>query len=162
MVNKKAQSMSLTTILLMVLGIVVVVLLIWGFSTGWSGFWDRISPFGSKANVDSIRSGCKLACASSDQYNFCEKSQTVKFDDGTSWKGSCYNFMANSKVGVEGCSIECSVDKLPKKCEGTSENSLEGKWQEKACDTTLDEEDVTSKVGNTDGKNDNKYCCIQK
>jgi len=115
--------MSLTTILLMVLGVVVVVLLIWGFSTGWSGFWERISPFGSKSNIDSIRSGCNLACASSNQYQFCEEVRIVKYgkeikawngtnlDNVTQSPGTCYNMTNPTNypgVNIPSCSsVNC-------------------------------------------------------
>jgi len=64
MVDKKAQGMSLTTIILIVLGLVVLVFLIYGFSTGWKNLWDTVTQYtGGGSNVDAVKSACMLACS---------------------------------------------------------------------------------------------------
>lgn len=80
--EKRGQDISLTTILLMVLGVVVIVLLIWGFSSGWSSMWEKITGFGGgKSNVDSVKQSCDLACQGSQTDAFCTQKRTVNFED---------------------------------------------------------------------------------
>ena len=160
--NKRAQSMSLTTILIMVLGVVVVVLLIWGFSSGWGSFWNTINPFASGGNVDSVRSACSLACSKgvSGKYDFCESPRTVKLADGKSLKGSCSNFVTDSRVGVASCSIECGTNEYKQTCK-----DLGGEWKGSSdMIGTLscgDKTVLTDKVKSEADKNANtgKVCC---
>jgi hypothetical protein len=78
--NKKGQQMTLGTIIAIVLGITVLVFLIWGFSTGWSNMWNKITAFGGgSANIDTIVQACALACSTQNEYGFCTEVRTVKF-----------------------------------------------------------------------------------
>ena len=52
--NKKGQDLSIGTLILIVLGIVVLVLLILGFTLGWGNLWDRINIFGGGASVGDV------------------------------------------------------------------------------------------------------------
>ncbi len=149
--NKKAQSMSLTTILIMVLGVVVVVLLIWGFSSGWGSFWDTINPFTSGPNIDNIKSACNLACASGSVSKFCTLSRDVTLGNEKEVKGSCATL---NSVGIASCSsIECKDDDLPKKC-----GEIKGfvGWKDDCEDA---EKDKTSEVGDSEDEDVSKRKC---
>ena len=119
--NKKAQGMSLTTIILIVLGLVVLVFLIYGFSTGWKNLWDTITAYtGGGANVDVIKQACVLACSTNSKDAYCNQLRTVKFGDGHTYLGACQNMTSTvtlkegtkdetiKTIGVESCpSITC-------------------------------------------------------
>ncbi|MCR4323863.1 MAG: hypothetical protein NUV37_02755 [Nanoarchaeota archaeon] len=77
--NKRGQGMSITTIILIVIGIVVLVILIWGFSTGWNNLWDKVSGRTSSSNVDDVVAGCKVACDTGARDDFCNAGRTIKF-----------------------------------------------------------------------------------
>ncbi len=112
--EKRGQDISLTTILLMVLGVVVIVLLIWGFSSGWSNMWNKVTGFGGgKSNVDVVKQSCDLACQGNQKDAFCVKKWTVEFGENretlnstgghvnaTSITGTCNDFAKNSTYGV--------------------------------------------------------------
>jgi hypothetical protein len=98
MVNKKAQNLSLTTIILIVLGIVLLVLLIWGFSTGWGNLWERINFWSGGSNVDTIKQACDLACSTGSEAKYCSEVKTLKLNEKTI-KGSCKNF-EDEEVGI--------------------------------------------------------------
>jgi len=68
MVNKKAQEMSVTTIILIVLGIFILVVLILGFTRGWGNIKDWIIP---SNNVKTIADSCKIACGTDQVYSYC-------------------------------------------------------------------------------------------
>ena len=81
--NKNGQDISITTIILVVLGIAVLVLLIIGFTKGW----NNIAPWLSGNNVEAIRTQCQTACATNAKYDFCTATKTVK--NGSSFTATC-------------------------------------------------------------------------
>jgi len=76
--NKRGQDLSIGTLILIVLGIVVLVLLILGFSLGWDNLWKKINIFGGTSSVGDIATACKIAVTSQDQYTFCTKTWEIK------------------------------------------------------------------------------------
>ena len=76
--NKKGQDLSIGTLILIVLGIVVLVLLILGFSMGWGNLWEKINIFGGTSSIGDIVTACRLAHTSQDAYTLCSKYWTIK------------------------------------------------------------------------------------
>lgn len=105
--NKRGQGLSTNAIILIILGIVILVVLILGFSLGF----DRLAPFlGGGPNVDDVVSGCQIACNTNAQFAFC--SQERELNDGTNEvTATCDEFSDNeeyAKYGIESCSsIQC-------------------------------------------------------
>ena len=77
MLNKKAQGMSTNTIILLILGMAVLVVLIIGFSSGWSAFKNIAQP----TNVDKIRDECNSACSLGQTYSFCSADRTLRVNE---------------------------------------------------------------------------------
>ena len=119
LLNKRGQEMTLGTIIAIVLGLVVLIFLIYGFSTGWSNFWERITGYSGGSNVDTIRSACTLACSSQRQYDYCEEDRNVKYSNGSWEKGSCaalagvtastgqVAISASTKISIDSCGSLC-------------------------------------------------------
>jgi len=115
MQNKKGQELTLGTVVLIVLGVVVLVFLIFGFSTGWGNLWDRITNFaGGKVNLDTVRSGCALACTQNSIDDFCTLQRKVNFPEALksadfegkkTVTGSCQYFV-KEKDNFPGLNIE--------------------------------------------------------
>jgi hypothetical protein len=109
MENKKAQGLSINTIILIILGIVVLVALIFGFTKGWEGIKEWISP---SNNVAEIKSQCEVACATENKYDYCSKTREVKLE-GTSLKDvNCYYLsVARVDLGINACSAlgDCGI-----------------------------------------------------
>jgi len=106
--DKTGQQMTLGTIIAIVLGVAVLVLLIWGFSSGWNNLWDKVTKYGGgKENAGTVAQACALSCSSKNVYGFCNKEITVNYGDGTWEKGSCLDLVQSKKIGVEACNIEC-------------------------------------------------------
>ena len=81
--NKKGAEMTIGTIIIIVLALVVLVVLIYGFSSGWTNLWEKITGFGGgKNNVQSIVQSCQLACTTGSKYDWCLKSRNIVTDDG--------------------------------------------------------------------------------
>ena len=75
--NRRGQDLSTSTIILLILGVVLLVVLILGFSLGW----DKLAPWLSSNNVDTIVNQCQVSCTTSDTYGYCNMNRTLKADD---------------------------------------------------------------------------------
>ena len=121
--GKRGQQLTLGTVILIVLGIAVLVFLIFGFSMGWKNLWDNIvQRGGGGSNLDTIRSGCELACIGENEDQFCNQMRTINFGEKravtlknntvqnvTKLSGSCYLFANNyTNLGIEECSAIAS------------------------------------------------------
>lgn len=75
--NKKGQEMSVATLVLIVIGIVVLVMLILGFSMGWSNLWAKVNIFGGGSNVETVVQACKLSASSGSTFSYCSEFKQV-------------------------------------------------------------------------------------
>jgi len=121
--NKKGQQMTLGTIIAIVLGIAVLVFLIFGFSTGWTNMWSKITELGGgAANVDDVVRGCEVACASQSVDAYCRHERTVNYgatvrawngtgvSNVTSSVGTCQNMTSSvnyPSISVKPCPGLC-------------------------------------------------------
>lgn len=104
--NKRGQSLETSTIILIVLGIALLIILIFGFSTGWGNLWGKIveyiNPQGS--NVDTIKQACEIACSQNAVNTWCMNERTLKLSDGKKVIGSCQYFVDGSSISGLSCS----------------------------------------------------------
>lgn len=149
MFNKRGQGLSTNAIILIILGVVVLALLIIGFTIGWS----NIAPWLSQNNVKTIVSQCETACTINSKYDYCTKVRTLK-DDKTEIETSCATFsiiVEYDKYGIDECPlIECNFD-----CE-TINLAGQAASVKDLCEDT--EDDITSITSVGSGKR----CCIPK
>lgn len=108
--NKRGQGLSTNAIVLIILAVVVLVMLIMGFTLGF----DKISPFIGSNNVESIVQQCGVACGTSSVYSFCSDERTLKSDDLPGGEkevvGTCVFFSEDpeyAKYGIRDCSNLC-------------------------------------------------------
>ncbi|MDD5191846.1 MAG: hypothetical protein PHH54_04190 [Candidatus Nanoarchaeia archaeon] len=107
MVNKKAQEMSVTAIILIVLGVFVLVVLILGFTIGWDKLKELIMP---SNNIASIKDSCKIACATDQTYNYCSEKRELKSKEENLKDVTCYSLNKKKPVyGIEDCSVDCGI-----------------------------------------------------
>ena len=90
MKNKKGAELTIGTIIIIILAIVVLVFLIYGFTTGWGNLWDKISNWGGgSSNVQTILQGCQVACSTNAQYDYENLQREVILADNTNFKATC-------------------------------------------------------------------------
>ncbi len=110
MESKKAQGLSVTTIILIILGVVVLVVLIIGFTQGWGSVKEFFT--GGQSELSQISTQCSVACATGDKVSWCQ--QRTAEVDGEDVKGTCTHFASLDK-GVDECSdpkvSTCDIDK---------------------------------------------------
>lgn len=62
MLNKRGQELTTGTIILIVLGVVLLVFLIYGFSVGWTNLFERLTNVGGTSQ-SAVIMGCAKDCA---------------------------------------------------------------------------------------------------
>lgn len=103
MFNKKGQGLSINAIILIVLGVVVLALLIAGFSIGW----NKILPFLSTDSTGTIVTSCQIACSSGNEYDFCSAPRDLKAGDVELKSVTCDYLAKNqTQYGVDVCPTE--------------------------------------------------------
>ena len=110
MKNKRAQSMSTNTVVLLIIAVLILVFLILGFTLGWK----KIAPFIKSSNVDKIVDSCNAACSLQSKYDFCSVPREVKgAEKGDEVTTTCVVLATLdsefSKYGIEDCSIDCGL-----------------------------------------------------
>ncbi len=104
--NKKAQGMSTNTIILLILGLLILAVLIWGFTTQWKAVQKIITP----TNVGEKVQECKVeACSlATHSFSYCRGDRTLRVnEDDLVVDTSCYvlaNLPEFSGYGFEKCS----------------------------------------------------------
>jgi hypothetical protein len=120
--NNKAQGMSTNTIILLVLGLIILAVLVTGFSLGWSNF----SKYFDKANVDDISAQCQASCTMGRKYDYCTAPNKLIDVDKKEIITSCAVLAGESSFatyGVPSCpTIECN---LP--CENIEINGIKAR-----------------------------------
>jgi hypothetical protein len=110
--NKRGAEMAVGTIVIIVLAVLVLVFLVWGFSSGWSNLWSKITSYtGGGSNSADIKQACQLACDGGQVNDYCLNVRTIKLSDGKVIKGSCKNFENPSiGIGLNCPEVTCKAD----------------------------------------------------
>ena len=103
--NKRGQELSIGTLILIVLGIIVLVLLVLGFSIGWENLFSKIGIF-QGSDLSSMVTACKVAVSSKSDASYCEFKK-VKLDDGKVHEINCQYSNVQSALGSNVLSGEC-------------------------------------------------------
>jgi hypothetical protein len=100
--DKRGQEMSTNTIILNILGLIVLVILVLGFTIGW----DKILPWiKSTNNVKEVSLSCETACTTSSTYDFCTDVKELKVGSD-SFKETCNTFSSKpeyTQYGIKAC-----------------------------------------------------------
>lgn len=73
-VNKRGQELGINTLIFIVIGLIVLVILVFGFTKGWS-FLKKNVP---EDNVAKVAFSCETACNLESVYDYCTKAQGLK------------------------------------------------------------------------------------
>ena len=107
MFNKKAQGLSITTIILIILGVVVLVVLIIGFTKGWGsvkGF------FGGGSKAPQVESLCNIACTTEDIEAWCIQEREGGTCDDLAAQGKFVDCVAlRTKCPTKKCADEGGI-----------------------------------------------------
>ena len=93
--NKKGQEMSVATLVLIVIGVILLVLLILGFTMGWQNLWDKINIFGGGADIDAVVQSCGIASATDAMASYCDEFKQVDIAGETQYVNCQYSAVQN-------------------------------------------------------------------
>ena len=143
--NKRGQGLSVNAIIMIVLGVVVLAVLILGFTMGWK----NIAPWlGGGDNVDTIVKACDVACGTQSVYDYCTVKRDLKAD-GVELKDVTCNYLAKEKsvYGVNTCSsVPCDDIILVDESDEINCNENVGKTFQYLEDNGLKRHDCSTKT----------------
>jgi hypothetical protein len=140
--EKKGQGLSTNAIILIVLGVVVLVILIAGFTIGWS----NIAPWLSSENVGTIVSSCETACSTNNQYAYCSTVRKLVDSEKKKVETTCdllervndYDKYAVAECSsISSCDLKCGEIKI------TEEGNLRTGTPQANCVAPLQEVSAT-------------------
>ena len=107
--GKRGQGLSVTTLILIVIGVLILVILILGFTIGWAKIFPFISP---PNNVADVANKCRLACSTEAKFDYCSQTRDLSIEEGVTLGGkketkieaTCNDLSAIEALGIEGCS----------------------------------------------------------
>ena len=105
--NKRGQGLSVNAIIMIVLGVVVLAVLILGFTMGWKNIAPWIGGGDNVDNVDTVVTACSVACGTQSQYDFCTSPRELKAGDIELKNVTCNKLATNSSYiiyGISNCS----------------------------------------------------------
>jgi hypothetical protein len=108
MENKRGQGMSTSTIILLILGLVILVVLVLGFTLGW----NKIAPWINTNNIDTIKTSCEAACSTGGTYDFCSVDRDIRDGVNKKFSASCQDMITNETLrernyGITECPDLC-------------------------------------------------------
>ena len=78
MADKKGFELAISTIILLILGLLVVLGLILAFTGGLKKFQKNTGILLDSAEGSIVKKACELACAGEDKVTYCCKNQTIQ------------------------------------------------------------------------------------
>ncbi|MBT7706694.1 DUF2909 domain-containing protein [archaeon] len=155
--KNKDGEMTIATIVAIALAVVVLIFLIYGFTTGWNDLFGKITAIGGgSSNVDTIALGCATA-ASTQSSSYCNTPQDLIDANKDKIVGTCHALAHNGIITptttmdcLKTTSTACTIDKKPSaNCKTVDEEvttpragdecGTDGKLQIATCDTTNQE-----------------------
>ena len=109
MENKRGQGMSTSTIILLILGLVILVVLVLGFTLGW----NKIAPWINSNNVETIKTSCEAACSTGSVYDFCSVSRDVKDGVNKIFGATCKALATDATLKARNYGISDCPDLCP-------------------------------------------------
>ncbi len=175
--NKKGQDLSIGTLILIVLGIIVLVLLILGFSLGWSNLWEKINIFKGGSSIGDVVTACKIAVTSQDVYSYCQDFKKIKVDGKTEYvncldgrvesgldskittcsdkstleKEYCKTLIKNNEKNAKVDGLQCNTLKCVEDLKGRLTNKASGC---SAGETSVSDKEVITELS------DDQVCCL--
>jgi len=107
MKNKRGQGLPISTIILIILGVLVLVALVIGFSMGWEGLMPWLN---NGDNVETVMAQCRVACTQRNSFDFCEKKINITAED-KEYAATCLTYSTDAiytKFGIDDCTGLCT------------------------------------------------------
>ncbi len=97
--NKKGFQLAISTLIVIILGLLILIALSLAFTTGFEGFMNRLRGF-QGSEIDNAVNECKTACTMKNEHDFCCKERIVEDE-----KVTCKDLVEQGKIE---CDIDCA------------------------------------------------------
>ena len=112
-VDKRGE-MTIPIIIAVVIGVILLIFLLSGFTNQGRSFRDVLANLGGAgANVDTVMTGCEIACESGHYYAYCSQKRKVDYGDKTWEEGSCESLEGSKKIELSSCDLSCDDYTIP-------------------------------------------------
>lgn len=91
MIDKRGETSTIGVTIAIILGIVLIVFLIWGFSSNWVMFSSISEIYTGKVNIDSAKQACEIACDNNQMVQFCDIKKSVTYMEKNKLKKGSYS-----------------------------------------------------------------------
>jgi|SRR3989344_2857554 len=75
--NSKAMEMAISTLILIVIGILVLIGLAYALTGGFKSFTSSSKPFIDTSQSSSVKQACSIACENNDKLTYCCQNYTI-------------------------------------------------------------------------------------
>lgn len=107
-INKKAQELSITTLILIVLGVIILVLLVLGFTKGWDFIFGKFDLLPGQ-NLEAVAQSCKVSAQSGLKIDYCGFKK-IKLDSKTEYVNCLDDRLQGSLSDVADRPMKCTFD----------------------------------------------------
>ena len=115
--NKKGQDLTVGTLILIVLGVIILVLLVLGFTMGWDKVWSYLG-FTTSSDIQNKISSCNTAALSTTR-DYCLRLDEVKLEDGIKMYITCQYPAVESQLAQRASCDQGDVSlAIANKCKG--------------------------------------------
>jgi hypothetical protein len=104
-INKKAQELSITTLILIVLGVIILVLLVLGFTKGWDFIFGKFDLLPGQ-NLEAVAQSCKVSAQSGLKIDYCGFKK-IKLDSKTEYV-NCLDDRLQGSIDVADKLTQCT------------------------------------------------------
>ncbi len=101
--NSKAMEMAISTLILIVIGILVLIGLTYALTGGFKSFTASSKPFMDTSKSTSIKQACSIACENNDKITFCCGNYTIDSKDI-----KCSDSRLEVSCGIDCKNFNCS------------------------------------------------------
>ncbi|MFA5173953.1 MAG: hypothetical protein WC438_02105 [Candidatus Pacearchaeota archaeon] len=111
--DKKGFEMAISTLILMIIGVVLLISLITFFTMGSAEFIKTIKSYVSYSNVDNAVESCNILVDTNQQNTYCCEKRIVKYyeeGDKKEESFSCYDLIPlklSDNLKEMSCNVEC-------------------------------------------------------
>ncbi len=77
MINKKGLELAISTLILIILGIVILIGLLYAVTGGFKKFKSTTDPLLQSVEGSAVKKACEIACQGEDKITYCCKEQSI-------------------------------------------------------------------------------------